>query len=112
MTTLVDIHLTAHPAPHHSLAMDPDRHHHSHEAVRKRLQRASGHLTNVIAMLDDERSCVDIAQQLHAVERAIGAAKKQLIHDHLGHCMDHAVEKRNEPVHHVLDEFREIAKYL
>jgi uncharacterized protein len=86
--------------------------HPSHDAVLKRLRRAGGHLQNVIAMLEAERDCVDVAQQLHAVERAIGAAKKQLIHDHLDHCMDHALDKRAGPAREVLDEFREIAKYL
>ena len=32
--------------------------------------------------------CVDLAQQLHAVESAISNAKRELIHDHIEHCLD------------------------
>ena len=42
--------------------------------VINRLKRADGHLKNVIAMLIDGRSCLDVVQQLQAVENAIHAA--------------------------------------
>ncbi|MEX5745940.1 metal-sensing transcriptional repressor [Massilia sp. X63] len=81
--------------------------HHSHEAIVKRLKRANGHLTSIIDMLVDERSCVDIAQQLQAVEAAIRSAKKTLIHDHITHCL---VE--HDDATHAVEEFRVIAKFL
>ena len=52
--------------------------HKAHPDVIKRLKRAHGHLLNVIAMIEKERACIDIAQQLYAVERAISAAKSWL----------------------------------
>ncbi len=61
--------------------------HESHAAVVKRLKRANGHLASVIEMLQGDRSCVDIAQQLQAVESAIHSAKKTLILDHISHCL-------------------------
>ena len=39
--------------------------------IVKRLKRANGHLAGVVQMIEDGRSCLDIAQQLHAVEKAI-----------------------------------------
>lgn len=51
--------------------------------VVKRLKRAEGHLGSVIAMIEAKRPVVDLAQQLQAVEAAIGNAKQQLIHDHV-----------------------------
>lgn len=62
--------------------------HASHPAVVARLKRASGHLASVIAMIEAGRPCTEIAQQLHAVEKAIGNAKRTLIHDHMDHCLD------------------------
>eukprot|EP01133_Synstelium_polycarpum_P004262 gene4262-4973_t len=44
--------------------------HQSHEAIIKRLKRADGHLRGIITMIEEGRQCVDIAQQLHAVEKA------------------------------------------
>lgn len=86
--------------------------HPSHPDVIKRLRRATGHLNNVVEMLEGQRPCADIAQQLYAVERAIAAAKQQLIHEHIDHCLDHALETRARSGRQVLDEFKAIAKYL
>ena len=86
--------------------------HQTHPAIVKRLKRAEGHLRSVIEMIEAERPCLDIAQQLHAVEKAIGQAKRTLIQDHLDHCLEDAMgplpRERRRPV----DEFKEIAKYL
>jgi hypothetical protein NreA len=66
----------------------PDDHTHaSHPATATRLKRAEGHLRRVIGMIEEGRPCVDLATQLHAVERAVVAAKRALIHDHIDHCV-------------------------
>lgn len=77
-----------------------------------RLKRATGHLQNVIQMLNDQKPCLEIVQQLQAVERAIVAAKKTLIHDHLDHCLDDVLADRDGKSQPALEEFRDIAKYL
>ena len=62
--------------------MDAVTKHRSHPEIVKRLRRAEGHLRSVIAMIEAERPCLEIAQQMHAVEKAIGQAKKALIENH------------------------------
>lgn len=69
--------------------------HQSHPDILKRLKRVEGHLRSVVTMIEEGRPCLDIAQQLHAVEKAVAQAKKTLVHDHIDHCLDHAV--RTEP---------------
>ena len=86
--------------------------HETHPQVANRLKRAGGHLQNVIAMIQGGEPCVDIVQQLHAVERALGAAKKVLIHDHLDHCLDEALQGQSKETRQAMSEFRDIAKYL
>lgn len=86
--------------------------HQSHPDIIKRLKRAGGHLKTVIAMLEEGRGCLDIAQQLQAVESAISKAKKTLVHDHIDHCLDHAVGSRTKSAKATLDEFKAISKYL
>jgi DNA-binding FrmR family transcriptional regulator len=86
--------------------------HHHHEAVAKRLRRAQGHLKTVVAMIEEGRPCLDIAQQLHAVEKAIGQAKKTLIQDHLDHCLESAIGSLTRNQRAPIDEFKEITKYL
>jgi DNA-binding FrmR family transcriptional regulator len=61
--------------------------HASHPDIIKRLKRAHGHLASVIAMIEAERPCLDLAQQIHAVESAVSNAKRTLINDHMEHCL-------------------------
>jgi DNA-binding FrmR family transcriptional regulator len=82
--------------------------HTTHPAIIKRLNRANGHLKSIVAMIEDQRPCSDIAMQLQAVERAITSAKRTLIEDHLSHCIsgDPALGEK------AMAEFRVISKYL
>src|SRR3546814_11259261 len=72
-----------------------DHRHASHTAIVKRLSRAGGHLRSIVEMIEAGRPCVDIAQQLHAVEKAVANAKKALINDHIDHCLSHAEADKN-----------------
>lgn len=86
--------------------------HPSHPNVIKRLKRAQGHLKSIIVMLEEERACLGIAQQLLAVEKAIGNAKKILVHDHIDHCLEHSVGDGALTTDDAIREFKEITKYL
>ena len=86
--------------------------HSSHPEIIKRLKRAEGHLKSIVTMLEEERGCLDIAQQLQAVEKAIVNAKKALVHDHIDHCLEHAVREGSPNVDDTIHEFKEITKYL
>ncbi|WP_441279651.1 metal-sensing transcriptional repressor [Tardiphaga sp. 172_B4_N1_3] len=86
--------------------------HESHPNIVKRLKRAEGHLRRVIEMFDEGRPCVDLAQQLHAVEKAISEAKRTLIHDHIDHCLDAATNGGGAPTKATLAEFKSISRYL
>jgi DNA-binding FrmR family transcriptional regulator/transcriptional regulator with XRE-family HTH domain len=61
--------------------------HASHPAIVTRLKRARGHLEATLAMFEEGRSCLDLAQQLHTVEIVIANAKRELIHDHIEHWL-------------------------
>lgn len=89
-----------------------DHAHESHPEIAKRLKRADGHLRSVIEMIETGRACLDIVQQLHAVEKAISQAKKTLIQDHLDHCLEKAVGAVAKEQRRPIDEFKEITKYL
>jgi DNA-binding FrmR family transcriptional regulator len=85
---------------------------HTFPEIGARLKRAHGHLAGVIDMLEQGRSCMDIAQQLQAVERAIGNAKKALIKDHLHHCVEETSEAMPPQVRSLIKEFQGVTKYL
>lgn len=89
--------------------------HESHPEIIKRLKRADGHLRRVVEMIESGRSCLDIAQQLHAVEKAITQAKRNLIQDHIDHCLERAGTNQTGgkgDTRAPIREFKEISKYL
>jgi uncharacterized protein len=86
--------------------------HHTHPGIAARLKRADGHLRIIIKMIEDGSPCVDLAQQLQAVENAIDNAKKALIHDYIDHCLDRSISRPVPKSRNALKEFRAITKYL
>ncbi|MBC7667915.1 MAG: metal-sensing transcriptional repressor [Gemmatimonadaceae bacterium] len=86
--------------------------HETHPEIVNRLKRAEGHLRKTIAMIEAGRTCLDLAQQLHAIEKAVAAAKKTLIHDHIDHCLAHAAEDDPKGAAKAIDELKTITKYL
>jgi uncharacterized protein len=91
--------------------MSENHMHESHPDIVKRLKRAEGHVRRVIAMFDEGRSCLDLAQQLYAVEKAISEARRRLIHDHVDHCLDSAT-RTGARSPNALKEFKAISRYL
>jgi DNA-binding FrmR family transcriptional regulator len=92
----------------------PVRHdavHATHGDIVKRLRRAEGHLRKISSMIEEQRPCVDVAQQLAAVEAAVRQAKQVFIRDHIDHCLDGVVREGPE-AKAVLAEFKEISRYL
>ena len=86
--------------------------HASHPDIVARLKRAHGHLASVIAMIEAGRPCVDLAQQIHAVEKAVSNAKRELIQDHMEHCLTEGMTSPSDDSRTALAEFKSLAKYL
>jgi DNA-binding FrmR family transcriptional regulator len=85
---------------------------HKFPVIAARLKRAQGHLAAVVDMLEAGRPCMDLAQQLQAVEKAIGNAKKELIKDHINHCMEETSEALPREFRELIKEFQGVTKYL
>jgi uncharacterized protein len=92
--------------------MSEDLLHQTHSDVIKRLKRAEGHLRSTITMMEAGRACVELAQQLHAVEKAIAEAKRVLIHDHVDHCLEAALGQVGREQRTTIEEFKAITRYL
>jgi len=80
--------------------------HASHPSLIARLKRADRHLRAVIEMIEVGKSCLEVVQQLQAVEKAVANAERVLIHDHIDHCLD-AEESDADRA-----ELRAITRYL
>jgi DNA-binding FrmR family transcriptional regulator len=47
-------------------------------------------------MVEDDRYCIDILEQISASTRALQAVALLLLDDHLGHCVSNAVKEGGE----------------
>ena len=74
------------------------------EAILKRLRRVEGQVRGLQRMVDEDRYCIEILEQVAAATRALQAVALELLDDHLTHCVsdaartggDEAAEKLNE----------------
>jgi uncharacterized protein len=82
--------------------------HRTHPEIIARLKRANGHLSAILTMFEEGRPCVELAQQLYAVESAVSNAKRELIHDHIEHCLDGP----DGDTKTAMRELKQLAKYL
>lgn len=85
--------------------------HSNNQEIIKRLKRADGHLRTVIAMMEEGRPCMEIAQQLHAVAGAISNAQVVFLETHIDDCLQNSLQNP-EAAQQVLKDLRTIAKYL
>lgn len=51
------------------------------------LKTAQGQLASAIKMMEDERYCIDISNQLLATTALINKANKKVLHNHLYSCV-------------------------
>ena len=61
------------------------------EALQKRLRRVEGQVRGLQRMVEEDRYCIDILEQVSAVTRALQAVALELLDDHLAHCVSDAV---------------------
>lgn len=61
------------------------------EKVLLRLKTAKGQIDAIIKMIEEDRYCIDIANQLLAVQSLIKNANQEVLSNHLNHCVKNAV---------------------
>lgn len=86
--------------------------HASHPEIIKRLKQAHGQLASLLSMFADGRPCLDLAQQLQAVESLIHTAKRTLVQDHMEHCIGDAAGEGRMSAQQAVREFKALSKYL
>ncbi|MCH8313590.1 MAG: metal-sensing transcriptional repressor [Nitrospinae bacterium] len=86
--------------------------HETHPEIINRLKRASGHLQKVVEMIEKEKGCLEVAQQLQAVSNAISNAKQKYVEDHIEHCIEASENMDKKVISKKINELKKIAKYL
>ena len=57
----------------------------------KRLRRIEGQVRGLQRMVEEERYCIDVVTQLSAVRAALRRVEEEVLQDHIGHCVEHAI---------------------
>lgn len=60
-------------------------------SVAKRLKRIEGQVRGLSRMVAEDRYCIDIVTQISAVRAALRRAEEEILRDHVGHCVQHAI---------------------
>ena len=55
--------------------------------VLNRLSRIEGQVRGISRMVEDDRYCVDLLNQLQAVRAALHRVETEVLRDHLDHCV-------------------------
>jgi DNA-binding FrmR family transcriptional regulator len=59
--------------------------------VLARLKKIEGQVRGLHKMIEDDRYCIDVLQQISAATRALQGVALHLLDDHLSHCVVNAV---------------------
>ncbi len=73
-------------------------------AIAKRLARIEGQVRGIAGMVESDRYCVDILDQVSAVTKALQQVALGLLHEHLGHCVADAVHAGGPQAQEKIDE--------
>ena len=74
-----------------------------HNTVIRLLKTARGQIDGILRMVEEDRYCLEISQQLMATEAMLNRANKEVLSAHLKHCVQEAAsdQQRDEKI----DEF-------
>lgn len=64
--------------------------------VTRLLKTARGQIDGLIKMVEEDRYCVDISNQLMATQAILRRANKEILHGHLNHCVKEAFANGDE----------------
>ena len=73
-------------------------------ANQARLKRIEGQVRGLQKMVGEDRYCADILVQLSAVQEALRGVGRQLMRNHLRHCVAHATKIGGPVAEQVYDE--------
>jgi len=68
---------------------------HGHQPDKQlltRLTRIEGQVRGVARMIEEDRYCIDILNQIQAVKAAFKKVEEQVLKDHAAHCVAHAIK--------------------
>jgi DNA-binding FrmR family transcriptional regulator len=74
------------------------------EAVLKRLRRIEGQVRGLQRMVEEDRYCIEVLEQVSAATRALQSVALELLDDHMAHCVADAVKSGGDEATAKLNE--------
>ena len=65
-----------------------------HEDILPRLRRIEGQVRGISRMVESQRYCIDIIQQLTAVRKALDQVSLKIMNGHVNSCVSEAIRKQ------------------
>ena len=65
--------------------------HPNHDKQLSRLRKIEGQVGGIQKMILERRYCIDIITQLRALQGAIQQVEKNILEDHLNHCVQQVI---------------------
>lgn len=66
------------------------------DKIVRLLKTARGQIDGVLKMIEDDRYCIDISNQVMATEAILRKVNRQILHDHIGSCVNEAFNKADQ----------------
>lgn len=63
-------------------------------SCQKRLNRIEGQVCSLSNMLDEAHYGIGIVPQIPAALAALRPPEKEILRDHVGHCVEHAIHRQ------------------
>ena len=70
--------------------------HPSHSSQINRLKRVEGQLRGVIRFIDEGKYCIDILNQLKAVQKALASVEANILETHIENCVAQAISSPDD----------------
>ena len=72
-------------------------------SIKRRLSIAKGQLEGIIKMIDEDRYCLDISDQLMATRALLKTTNNLILKNHIDHCVKDAIENGdNEKIDEII----------
>lgn len=77
--------------------------------VLNRLRSVAGHVNGVTRMVEGDQYCIDVINQINAIQAALNKISLQVLDEHLHHCVTEAIRSNNAGERErVLSEIRDV----
>lgn len=79
------------------------------EDVLNRLRSVRGHVEGIVNMVENDKYCIDVINQVQAVQSALNKVNLLVLDDHMHHCVTGAIRSEDPAERErVLREIRDV----